>query len=69
MTRFDGSAAFKLDFGSVTTTGVTGGGRSSLRLATPSGVLRGPDKYKMLDHQRRQAQIKARRLLDMMEEG
>lgn len=69
MTRFDGSAARKLDFGGMTTTGtVATGGRGSLRLATSSG-LRGPDKYKVLAHRRHQAQIKARRLLDMLEEA
>ena len=67
--RFDGAAAMKLDFGGVTTTAAgVKAGRAGLRLASPSGVLRGPDKYKILDHRRRQAQIKARRLLEMMEE-
>lgn len=69
MARFDGSAALKLDFGGTTTTAGIGGGRGSLRLATPSRTLRGPDKYKVLDHRRRQAQIKARRLLDLLEEA
>lgn len=69
MARFEGSAALKLDFGGMTTTAVAGGARGRLRLAVPSGALRGPDKYKMLDHRRRQAQIKARRLLDILEEG
>ena len=67
MARFDGSAALKLDFGTTTTTPVLGG-RGSLRLAT-SSTLRGPDKYKMLEHRRRQAQIKARRLLELLEEA
>ena len=68
--RFDGSAALKLDFGGMTTTGTVGGRgeRQSLRLAPRVG-LSGPDKYKVLDHRRRQAQIKARRLLDLMEEA
>lgn len=66
---FDGAAALKLDFGGVTTTSPGGGGRAGLRLATPSGALRGPEKYKVLDHRRRQAQIRARRLLEMMEEA
>jgi hypothetical protein len=62
MARFEGSAALKLDFG--------GAPRAQpLRLATPSGALRGPDKYKLLEHRRRQAQIKARRLLSLMEEA
>jgi hypothetical protein len=67
--RFDGAAALKLDFGGVTTTSQAGGGRAGLRLATPSGTLRGPEKYKVLEHRRRQAQILARRLLEMMEEA
>ena len=62
MTRFEGSAALKLDFGGAPQA-------QGLRLATPSGVLRGPDKYKVLEHRRRQAQIKARRLLNLMEEA
>jgi hypothetical protein len=68
MTRFDGSAALTLDFGSVTTSTLNVGGRTGLRLA-PTGSLRGPDKYRVLEHRRRQAQIKARRLLDLMEEA
>jgi hypothetical protein len=66
---FDGSAALKLDFGGMTTTSNPQGGRGVLRLAVPSGALRGPDKYKVLEHRRHQAQIKARRLLNLMEEG
>lgn len=67
MSRFDGSLARTLDFGEITTTTpVYGGGRAGLRLALPGGVLRGPDKYKVLEHRRHQAQIKARRLLDVM---
>lgn len=68
MTRFDGSLARKLDFGEMTTTAAQPiGGRAGLRLALPAGVLRGPDKYKVLDHRRHQAQIKARRLIALME--
>jgi hypothetical protein len=66
MSRFDGSLARKLDFGEMTTTASQGGG-VGLRLALPSGVLRGPDKYKVLEQRRRQAQIKARRLLDLLD--
>lgn len=72
MARFEGSAALKLDFGGMTTTGTVShvrGGRGALRLAGPSGGLRGPEKYKVLEHRRRQAQIKARRLLDILEEA
>ena len=67
--RFDGTAALKLDFGGFTTTSGAGrAARGALRLALPSGTLRGPDKYKMLEHRRRQAQIRARHLLELMEE-
>ena len=69
MTRFDGSAALKLDFGGVTTSTLTSGRRGGLRLAVPTGSLRGPDTYKVLEHRRRQAQIKARHLLELMEEA
>ena len=70
MSRFDGSLARTLDFGEITTTApVHGGGRAGLRLALPGGVLRGPDKYQVLEHRRHQAQIRARRLLDLMEKN
>jgi hypothetical protein len=62
MARFDGSAALTLDFGGMTTTGA----RPGLRLAPRRPGAQGPDKYKVLEHQRRQAQIKARRLLDLL---
>jgi hypothetical protein len=61
----DGSLARKLDFGEMP---IVRGGPSRLRLAPSAGVLRGPDKYKVLEHRRRQAQIKARRLLELAEE-
>jgi hypothetical protein len=59
-----------LDFGEVP---AAGGGqaprgwtfRNGLRLATPSGALRGPEKYKQLDLRRRRAQIRARRVLGL----
>lgn len=64
MAVFDGSLARQLDF---TEFGPEGGRarlpRRGLRLAVPSALLRGPDKYKVLEHRRRQAQIKARRQL------
>jgi len=73
MTQFDGAAALKLDFGAVTTTGSAAitprGGRASLRLAPQPAALTGPDKYNVLEHRRRQAQIRARHLLDLMEEA
>ena len=70
MSRFDGSLARSLDFGETTTTApVYSGGRSGLRLALPGGVLRGQGKYKVLETRRRQAQIKARRVLDLIEQA
>ena len=38
-----------------------------LKLAPPPRRLHGPDKYAVLAHRRHQAQIKARRLLDLAE--
>jgi hypothetical protein len=35
-----------------------------VRLVLSSRLVRGPDKYRLLEHRRRQAQINARRLLD-----
>jgi hypothetical protein len=69
MSRFDGSLARTLDFGETTTTTgpVYAGGRAGLRLALPGGILRGADKYKVLERRRRQAQIKARRVLDLFD--
>ena len=64
MSRFAGSVARTLDFGETTTTGT---GRAGLRLAVPLGILRGPDKYKVLERKRRQAQIAARRALDLID--
>lgn len=68
MSRFDGSLARTLDFGEITTTGVPvqTGARAGLRLALPGGILRGPGKYKVLERRRRQAQIEARRVLDLI---
>ena len=42
-------------------------GRNGLRLATPSGVLGGPEKYRLLDLKRRRAQIRARRALALID--
>jgi hypothetical protein len=71
MPRLDGSLARTLDFGdapgTISTTTVHGGARAGLRLALPGGVLRGPDKYKVLESRRRRAQIAARRFLDLIE--
>ncbi len=67
MARFDGSLALKLDFGEATTTTTahTRVGRRRLWLAAVAHRESGPDKYRALDHRRRQAQIRARRLLDL----
>ena len=42
-------------------------GRTGLRLASPVGLLRGPDKYKVLDQRRRAAQIRARHAMDLID--
>ena len=67
MTRVDGSLARKLDFGEWTTTTFRpeAASRPALRLAPRGPQLSGPDSYKVLAHRRHQAQIKARRLLDL----
>jgi hypothetical protein len=70
MARLEGSLARTLDFGDTRTAPIHSGARAGLRLAAPGGLLRGPDKYKVLEQRRRQAQIKARHalnLIDMME--
>ena len=69
MTGFEGSLALKLDFGELATmvTGTVGRGRGGLRLAPPIRRLTGPDRYRVLEERRRQAQIAARRLLDLMD--
>ena len=61
MVPVDGSLARKLEFGETTCEIVRP--RSVRRLA----LLRGPDKYKVLDRRRRAAQIKARHLLDLID--
>jgi hypothetical protein len=63
MARNDGAVARQLDFGEEKV-GSAPRGKAHLRLAVPSAVLRGPDKYKVLEHRRRQAQIKARKAVD-----
>jgi len=63
MYRVDGSLARTLDSGETA---------SAVRVAQPRslrrlGLLRGPDKYKVLERRRRAAQIKARHLLDLID--
>ncbi len=67
MPRFDGSLARQFDFGDVTTSTFPPARplKASLKLAAQPEGVRGPDKYKVLEHRRRQAQIKARRLLEL----
>ena len=55
--------ALRLDFGEMPGRG----GRSGLRLALPSGAVCEPDKYRLLDLKRRRAQMRARRLLGLMD--
>jgi hypothetical protein len=72
MARFDGALAHQLDFEDFTTTlystaqpGRLAPARPVLRLAGGGHRLRGPDKYRVLEHRRRQAQIAARRALEL----
>ena len=78
MAVFDGSLARQLDFGEVERRAPArvrvprrsargGCAQAGLRLAAAQAILRGPNKYQVLEHRRRQAQIKARRLLDLLE--
>jgi hypothetical protein len=70
MRRFDGTLALNFAFGELTTTTFRGARvtRADLRLAPALGRSRlsGPDKYTVLEHRRRQAQIAARRQLDLL---
>jgi hypothetical protein len=72
---FDGSLARTLDFGETTTRHPPVRGLASRRTAPgvrgPSrrrlGLLRGPDKYTVLDQRRRAAQIRARHAMDLID--
>jgi hypothetical protein len=64
MLPVDGTLARKLDFGELTTLPSARAVEAALYLAPRLARLAGPDKYKVLEHRRRQAQIKARRLLE-----
>ena len=69
MNGFEGSLALRLDFGeSPAKVTSTGRGRAGLRLASGAEQLTGPDKYRVLDARRRRAQIRARHLLDLMDD-
>jgi hypothetical protein len=67
MPRFDGSLARQFDFGDITTSTFPAARplKAGLKLAARTEGVRGPDKYKVLEHRRRQAQIRARRLLEL----
>ena len=65
MAQVEGSLARKLDFGDTAPVDTRQGSGRGLRLAPAPAALRGPDKYKVLEHRRRQAQIAARRLLEL----
>jgi hypothetical protein len=63
MVRTRAALALRLDFG-----GMPGkGSRRGLRLAAGSGTSGGAEKYRLLDLKRRRAQIRARRLLGLMD--
>jgi len=61
-------SSMTLDFGEMPLAVTTGQGfRRGLRLATPlDRLLRGPEKYRILDLKRRRAQIRARRVLGLV---
>ena len=81
MSRFDGSLARTLDFGEATTAPASMDSRGRMRRLGsmargngapvfspgPLGVLRGADKYKVLDRRRRAAQIQARHAMDLID--
>jgi hypothetical protein len=55
-------SSMRLDFGEMAAGGMGQRYRRGLRLASPlDSVLRGPEKYRILDLRRRRAQIRARR--------
>ena len=68
MSGFEGSLALKLDFGELPTRVTRTRGRAGLRLAAGTDQLAGPEKYRVLELRRRRAQIRARHLLDLMDD-
>jgi hypothetical protein len=62
MVRTRSALALRLDFGD---TAWQGRGRR-LTLVSGAGEIRGPEKYRVLDLKRRRAQIRARRLLNLL---
>jgi hypothetical protein len=81
MSRFDGSLARTLDFGEATPAPARMDSRARMRSVAsmargtgapmlssgPLGLLRGADKYKVLDRRRRAAQVQARHALDLID--
>jgi hypothetical protein len=66
MVRIDGSLARHLDDGDIAITfRFARPPKAELRLAEPAAEPRGRDKYAVLAHRRRRAQIAARRILDL----
>ncbi len=65
MRRSDSSLARQFEFVEISIPVVPHG--RLWRSGTRPRLLRGPDKYKVLEHRRHQAQIRARRLLDLID--
>jgi len=67
MIRSTAGLARQLDFEDLTGAAVPAPRplKAALHLAARPEGVRGPNKYKELEHRRRQAQMKARRLLDL----
>ena len=64
MIRSSSGLSLRLDFGERRAAGY----RRGLRLTTPvAGKPRGPETYRILDLKRRRAQMRARRLLGLMD--
>lgn len=70
MNPFDGSLARRLDFGDLpaAVTSTAQGSRTGLRLAPRASRAAGPEKYRQLEARRRHAQMRARRLLGLMDD-
>lgn len=62
MVRTRTALAMRLDFGDTRVQA----SRRGLTLVAGAGELRGPEKYRLLDLKRRRAQIRARRLVDLL---
>lgn len=67
MARIEGTLARMFDFGDEDLPLSGASHRAGLRLAARGTGLAGPDKYRVLEHRRRQAQIRARRVLDLVD--